>query len=100
MIYIMMLIVMSFVSDKTHSKHNISNPRPVATIFVVKDFIYIAKAKSLICSRTKNPDTIVFYDDKTIVKNNTVILTFTHKNEDNIFDTRTIEITINPNKIK
>lgn len=55
----------------------------------------ILKAKEIVRSMVRNPDTLVFHELKTSVSGNTVTLTFTCKNDFGVPETHTKSITVN-----
>ena len=60
-----------------------------------EDINKILKAKEIVRSMVRNPDTLVFHEFQTKVNGNTVTLTFTCKNDFGVAETHTKEIKVN-----
>lgn len=60
-----------------------------------EDINKILKAKEIVRSMVRNPDTLVFHEFQTKVSGNTVTLTFTCKNDFGVPETHTKEIRVN-----
>ncbi len=65
------------------------------TVVMADDIDKILKAKDIVRAMVNYPDTLVFHEFQTVVKGNTVTLTFTCKNGFGVPETHTMDIKVN-----
>lgn len=65
------------------------------TVVMADDIDKILKAKDIVRAMVNYPDTLVFHEFQTVVKGDTVTLTFTCKNGFGVPETHTMDIKVN-----